>query len=62
MSFPHPDNRVRVIYRKKAGQIVLHAADRFIGRAYRGIDVGLEPIRSDRFWFRRVLLVTGTIS
>jgi hypothetical protein len=33
---------------KKAGQIVLRAADRFIGRAFRDINVGLKPIRSDR--------------
>ena len=47
---------------KKAGQIVLHTADRFIGRAFRGIDVGLEPIRSDQFLVHAGPLVIGTIS
>jgi hypothetical protein len=47
---------------KKAGQIVLYAADRFIGRAFRGIDVDLEPIRSDRVLVHSDPLVIGTIS
>ena len=47
---------------KKAGQIVLHGADRFIGHAFRGIDVGLEPIRSDQFLVHAGPLVIGTIS
>lgn len=47
---------------KKAGQIVLRAADRFIGRAFRDIDVGLKPIRSDRVLVNAGPLVIGTIS
>jgi len=47
---------------KKAGQIVLHGADRFIGHAFRGIDVGLEPIRSEQFLVHAGPLVIGAIS
>lgn len=47
---------------KKAGQIVLHGVDRFIGRAFRGINVGLEPIRSDQFLVHAGPLVIGMIS
>ena len=47
---------------KKAGQIVLHTADRFIGRAFKGIDVGLEPIRSDQFLVHAGPLLIGTLS
>ena len=47
---------------KKAGQIVLHGVDRFIGYAFRGIDVGLEPIRSDQFLVHAGPLLIGTLS
>ncbi len=47
---------------EKAGQIILRAADRFIGRAFRDIDVGIEPIRSDRVLVNAGPLVIGTIS
>jgi hypothetical protein len=47
---------------KKAGQIVLHSVDRFIGHAFRGIDVGLEPIRFDQFLVHAGPLVIGMIS
>jgi hypothetical protein len=47
---------------KKAGQIVLHGAGRFIGHAFRGIDVGLEPICSDQYLVHAGPLVIGTIS
>ena len=47
---------------KKAGQILLHAADRFIGRAFTGIDVGLEPIGYDQYLVHAGPLVIGTIS
>lgn len=47
---------------KKAGQILLHAADRFIGRAFTGIDVGLEPIGYNQYMVHAGPLVIGTIN
>jgi hypothetical protein len=46
---------------KKAGQIVLHGADRFIGYAFRVVDVGFEPIKSDQFLVHAGPLVIGAI-
>ena len=47
---------------RTAGQIVLNGTVRFIGHAFKGVDVGLEPISSSQYLVHAGPLVLGMLA